>query len=105
MSQSAEAWNQVGEQFEKLGTMFQDHYQARSAKGEDVASRQDIEEAVHVLGESLKTAFGAFGDAVADPDLQDEARRTAGSIFEAFAATFSDLGAEVSGRAEGDDAS
>lgn len=105
MNQSGKAWNHVGEQFEKLGTMFQDHYHARSGDGEDVLNQHDVEEAVRILGESLKTAFRAFGDAVADPELQEEARRTAGSFFEALAETFSDLGHEVSGRADSEDPS
>jgi hypothetical protein len=105
MSQSDNTWNNVGEQLEKLGSVFRHHYEAReNEEGGEVISDDEIKEAMRTLGESIKTAFGAVGDAVTDPDLQDAARQTVGSFFEALGATFSELGSEISGRPGGGEA-
>ena len=100
MSQADEAWNEVGEQFKKLGSMFKQHFETEP---EPSVSEDEVKEAVHTLGESIKTAFSAFGDAVTDPELQEEARQTAGSFFDALGTTFSEVGAEISERREQDE--
>jgi hypothetical protein len=104
MGQSEEAWNEVGEQFKSLGTMFKDHYQAY--EGEDiteVVSDDEVKDALRTLGESVKAAFASIGDAFADAEIRDEARQTAGSFFDALGATFSDLGNDISKRSESED--
>lgn len=105
MSDSDEAWNNVGEQLKNLGSVLRNHYEARH--DEDVTeavSEDEVKEAMRTLGESIKSAFGAVGDAVTDPDLQDVARQTAGSFIEALGATFSELGSEIRGSSTGSDA-
>jgi len=101
MGQSEEAWNEVGEQFKSLGSMLKVHYQAY--EGEDiteVVSDDEVKDALHTLGESVKAAFASIGDAFADAEIRDEARQTAGSFFDALGATFSDLGNDISKRGE-----
>jgi hypothetical protein len=104
MGQSEEAWNEVGEQFKSLGSMLKVHYQ--TYEGEDiteVVSDDEVKDALRTLGESLKAAFATVGDAFADPEIRDEARQIAGSFFDALGATFSDLGHDISRRAESED--
>ena len=100
MNQSDEAWNEVGEQFKKLGSVFRHHYEAQSESEEEAVSDDDVAAAVQTIGESIKTAVRAVGDTVNDPNLAAETRRTAGSFFDALGATFSDLGAEITKRGE-----
>ena len=104
MGQSEEAWNEVGEQFKSLGSMCKVHYLAQEdGDTSEVVSDDEVKDALRTLGESLKAAFATVGDAVADPEIRDEARQTAGSFFDALGATFSDLGHDISKRGESED--
>lgn len=104
MGQSEEAWSEVGEQFKNLGSMFKVHYMAQEDEDRiEVVSDDEVKDALRTLGESLKAAFATVGDAIADPEIRDEARQTAGSFFDALGATFSDLGHDISTRGEGED--
>lgn len=103
MDQSDRAWNNVGEQLMTLGMMVKSHYQAY--EGEDfteVVSDAEVKDAIRTLGESVKAAFSTVGDAVADAEIRDEARQTAGSFFNALGVTFSELGADISSGPEPD---
>jgi hypothetical protein len=104
MNQSDEAWNEVGEQLKTLGAMFKYHYQAQDgADGAEFVSEDDVKDALRTLGESIKAAFGTVGDALRDPEIQEEARQTAGSFFDALGATFSEFGDDISKRRERED--
>ena len=97
MGQSEKAWNEVGEQIKSLGSMLKVHY--HTYEGDDiteVVSDDEVKDALHTLGESVKAAFASIGDAFADAEIRDEARETAGSFFDALGATFSDLGHDIS---------
>ena len=97
MSQSDETWNEVGEGFKKLGSMFKQHYESQEeAEGSEAISDDEVKDAVRTIGESLKTAFATVGDTVKDPEVQDEAKQTAKSFFDALGATFAELGNEIS---------
>ena len=87
-----EAWEDVGEQFKKLGGMFRDHFEAQQGEG---ASDADVDESVRNFGENVQAAFAALIDSVKDPEVHDGAREAAGSFFEALGSTFSELGADV----------
>ena len=102
MGHSDETWNDVGEQFRKLGTILKHHYQTQEPP--DVvgaASDDEVKEAVRVLGETVKAVIATVGDAVADPGVRDEARETAAVFFGALGATFADLADDISTRNEG----
>jgi hypothetical protein len=104
MGQSEEAWNEVGEQFKSLGSMLKVHYQ--TYEGEDiteVVSDDEVKDALHTLGESVKAAFASIGDAFADAEIRDEARQTAGSFFDALGATFSEIGYDISKQGKSED--
>jgi hypothetical protein len=97
MSRSEEAWEDVAEQFRKLGALFRDHYEARTELDEE-----DVSEAVQGLGENLRAALGAAVDTITDSNVHEEARDTAGSFLEALGSTFSQLGADLRQRTGGD---
>jgi hypothetical protein len=97
MSQSDEAWSDVGEQLRTLGSMFKSHYQNHEGEiSVDVVSDDEVKEALRTLGDSVKTAFASISDAIADQEIRTEARQTAGSFFDALGATFSELGTDIS---------
>ena len=101
MGQSDDAWSDVGEQLKTLGSMFKDHYQNQEGEVHvDVVSDDEVKEALRTLGDSVKTAFASIGDVIADQEIRTEARQTAGSFFDALGATFSELGADISKKAD-----
>jgi uncharacterized protein with GYD domain len=106
MGQSEEAWNEVGEHFKSLGSIFKVHYLAQG-EGDpmELVADDEVKEALRTLGVSLKAAFATVGETIADPEIRDEARQTASSFFDALGATFSDLGQDISKRGESDDLS
>ena len=101
MSQTDEAWTDVGEQLKKLGSALKQHYEAQeSDETAEPVSQDDVKQAIRTLGNSIKASLGAVGDAATDPDLHDVARQTVGSFFEAIGVTFSEVGSEISKRQE-----
>jgi hypothetical protein len=97
MSQSDETWNEVGEGFKRLGSLFKEHYETREAGEEsDGPSEEEVKDALQKIGDGLKTAFATVGDAAKDPEVKDEAKQTAKSFFDAIGATFAELGDEIS---------
>ncbi len=99
MSQMDEAWSDVGERFKRLGSMYREHYRAHEGDPDrETATDEEVAEALRQLGASIRTAFEAAGDTIADPDLKEEARGTASSFFNALGTTFNELGAQIAAR-------
>ena len=96
MSQLDEAWNDVGEQFKKLGSVFKEHYDEYGVDEAVDVSDEAFEDAMRSLGEGLRAAVGAVGDSIKDPELATDVRDTAGSLFTALGATFSEIGSQIS---------
>ena len=97
MGQSDETWNEVGDGFKKLGSLFKSHYESQdSEETTETVSDEEVKDALRTIGDGLKTAFASIGDAVKDPEVQDEAKQTAKSFFDAIGATFAELGDEIS---------
>ena len=96
MGQSDETWNEVGDGFKKLGSLFKSHYETQdSEESTETVSDEEVKDALRTIGDGLKTAFATIGDAVKDPEVQDEAKQTAKSFFDAIGATFAELGDEI----------
>ena len=105
MSQAEDAWYEVGEQLRRLGVLFKDHYEAQESEAEPSVSEEDVAEAMRTLGAGMKAVLGATGDTLSDPELVTETRETAGAIFTALGATFSELGSQVAPTPEGEEES
>ena len=101
MNRSDEAWEDVGEQFRKLGAMFRDHYEAQRPEGLSEAEEEEVSEAVRSFADNMRSALGALIETVTDSEVHGEARQTAGSFLEALGTTFAELGADL--RRRGDD--
>jgi len=101
MSQSHDAWVEVGEHLKTLGATLKRHYQEQQvSQRPETASREEVKDAIKTLSDSVAAAFGTIGDAVTDPEVTAEARETAGVFLEALGASFSELGADVSKRGD-----
>ena len=96
MSQLDDAWNDVGEQFRKLGSVFKEHYEDRGVEDAVEVSDEAFEDAMRSVGEGLRAAVGAVGDSINDPELAGDVRDAAGSLFTALGATFSEIGVQIS---------
>ena len=101
MSRTEDAWEDVGDQFKKLGSLFRGHFEAQeTGEPDEILSDSEVGEAVRSFGESVQTALGAVVDTVTDPAVHEEARHTAGSILEALGETFAGLGEDLRDRDE-----
>ena len=94
-NEAEEAWRRAGAEFGDLAKRFRDHYDEAAADGE--ADTETVKEALHTLGTALDKAFNSIGTALRDPDIQEEARTAAQSLFAALSATVGDLGRSVQG--------
>ena len=95
MGHLEESWNEVGDQFKKLGARLKQHYEDQGS-GEGVEEfEESLDESMQRLGEGLQAAVAAVGDSVDDPELKADVRDAAGSLFSALGATFSDLGTRI----------
>lgn len=101
MGRLEESWNDVGEQFKKLGARLKQHYDEQGFDESVEASAESLDEAMQRLGEGLRAAVGAVGDSVNDPELTDDVRDAAGSLFTALGTTFSEVGAQIVASHEG----
>jgi hypothetical protein len=99
MSQPDEAWNDVGEQFKRLGSTLKRRYQTSDGRGNsdglEAPSEDEVKDALRTLSESIKHAFVTVGDAMNDAEIREETRQTAGSFFDALGATFAKLGEDI----------
>lgn len=102
MSRSDEAWEDVGEQFKKLGAMFRDHYEAQRSDELSEADELEVNEAVRSFSDNMRSAVSALIEALTDSELHGEARQTAGSFLEALGTTFGELGADLRSRPDED---
>lgn len=97
MSRSDEAWNEVGDQFKRLGSTFKHLYETRDVDQQsDPPSDDEVKDALRTLGESVSHAFATVGDAFNDPEVKEETRQAAGLFFDALGATFSGVGDDIS---------
>jgi hypothetical protein len=97
MTDSKDAWEKVGESFERLGAQLREHYRRA---GEEQGGTGDVDDALRRLGDAVDAAVKAVGDAVRDPAFQETAKGAARALGDALGATFERVGAQVRGQAE-----
>jgi hypothetical protein len=101
MAESKEAWEQVGRDFGDLGRQVKQRYEQRERAGQEApADKRKVDEALRQLTDSLDEAFTALGDAVRDPQFGAQAKKAAGSLSDAMAATFAELSERFRSRRE-----
>lgn len=96
MATQVKAWQQVGEQFDTLGTHLRAHFDEVSTQA--TAERAAFEKALRALLGALEKGFGTAGKAVRDPALREDINELATSIREALLAIFETTGDQVRDR-------
>ncbi len=93
MSESKQAWDEVGEHFAGLGRRVKEQY--RAAAPESAEEREAVRDALRGLAASVEHALAAVGDVVRDSGFRDEAKQATKSFGDALAATFDEVGDEL----------
>jgi hypothetical protein len=103
MTDSTQAWNEVGLRFAVLGSKLADRYKQRGQEqGSSVdEDRRRIEEAIASVSRQLDQAFSAVGDTIRDPETKDELKEVVRAFGDALGATFDDVKGEVKKRVGG----
>ena len=96
-----QAWNDVGEDFSRLGKVMKERYQGHAAEGAPVADRADVDAGVRGAFERLLAAGREFGDRIADvvggDDVREQAKQTGQRLNDAMATSADLLGEQLRG--------
>lgn len=83
----------MAEEWKSLGRKLRDTYrQSASSEG---PTDEEIKAAFHTLGSAWDRLAGAFGAAIGDEQVRQNAKQAATGFFEAVGAAFSELGSEL----------
>ena len=100
-----QAWNDVGDDFTRLGKAMKERYQGRAAENAPDTDRSDADAGVRAAFERLLAAGREFGDRIADVVAGDEvraqAKQTGKRLNDAMATTADLLGEQVRGAFKG----
>lgn len=83
----------MADQWKSLGRKLRDTY--RQSASDDGPTDEDIRAAFSTLGSAWDRLAGAFGTAIRDEQVRQNAKRAATGFFEAVGAAFSELGSEL----------
>jgi hypothetical protein len=89
-----EAWEQVKQRFESLGSSFRRHYQEQGSGEESGSGEQEVKDALKTLTEAADRLATSTGKALRDPQVRDEVKGAGSALVDALNATFSELGGE-----------
>jgi hypothetical protein len=93
MSETKNAWDEVGNRFSELGRHVKQRYDANTGFSDD--QREKVNDALHQLGDALDAGFTAIGDSLRDPAMRDELKHAGVAVADAIAATFNDVATEI----------
>ena len=99
MSDTKQAWEQVGHELQSLGLKLKLHLE----QGAD-AEREAAQDAVHSLVGALDQTFTSLGNAVRDDAVHEDLGKVAASLRDALAATLEDAGTTLRNTGGGSDA-
>lgn len=101
MSQSHDAWVEVGEQLKAVGSRIRENYVTQEASTRtEPPSREELEDAAKTFGDSVVAALGTVGDALKDTEVTSGAKEAVARFFDALGVTFAELGADLARGAE-----
>ncbi len=96
-----QAWNDVGEDFTRLGKVMKERYQGHTAESAPDADRADTAEGVRAAFERLLAAGREFGDRIADvvagDDVREQAKQTGQRLNDAMTTSADLLGEQLRG--------
>lgn len=83
----------MADQWKSLGRKLRNTY--RESASHDGPTEEEIKAAFRTLGSAWDRLAGAFGTAIRDDQVRQNAKRAATGFFEAVGAAFSELGSEL----------
>ena len=96
-----QAWNDVAEDFARLGKVMKEQYQGHTSDSAPDADRADAAEGVRAAFERLLAAGRDFGDRIADvvtaDEVRDQAKQTGQRLNEATTTSADVLGEQLRG--------
>lgn len=111
MSETKQAWEEVGSKFSGLGLKLKYHFEtARAAEPSEPAEasepgtnseetnaqrERDVREALRKLGDALDDAFEALGAAAKDPAVKQDVKDVGQSLSGALSSTFAEVSEEL----------
>ncbi len=96
MAEAKDKWDDVGEQFTRLGHQLKDRFDVNAGFGSD--EREKINTALRQVGDALDAGFTTIGDTLRDPAVRDEMKAAGTSITDAIVATLHDIAAAIKRR-------
>ena len=93
MSETKQAWDEVGNRFSDLGKHVKDRYDANVGFADD--QRDKLNDALRELGDALDAGFTAIGDSLRDPAMRDELKGAGVAVADALATTFNNIASEI----------
>jgi hypothetical protein len=97
MSETQEAWSEVGERFGAWGKLVADRYKESSGTAREAAkeSQRKLEEAARDITDVLDRAFTALGDTIRDESAKNDLKAAVKALGDAVAVTVSEAGEQV----------
>jgi hypothetical protein len=99
-----DAWDQVGENFSKVGRRLAERYRSLAAErgAESTEDQEKVKAALRAVTEQLDRAFTSLGDTIRDQEAQAGLRQAVGSLGDALSTTFSEAAERIRSRGTSD---
>ncbi len=100
MTDTRQAWQEVGERFEALGLKLKLHLEEERSERDDddeVTVDAGVREALDKVAAALDDVFDALGEAAEDVAVKADLKELAGSFGSALETTFEELGNRLRG--------
>lgn len=98
MTDSKQAWEEVGSRFSGLGQRLKQHLDAERDDDEEEVGEQanrDVKAALEKLTNAIDDAFDALGNAAKDPAVREDVSEAGRSLVGALGTSLEQLGDEV----------
>jgi hypothetical protein len=95
MSESTNAWDEVGARFQGLGRKLKAHLEHEREGESAEEATQEVKAALSKLVDSLDDAFEALGNAARDPSVRQDVADTGRSLVGAIGVSLEQVGDEI----------
>ena len=90
-----QAWRRVGEELNSLAEGFRGHRQRLESADSAERAEPELRDGLRTLTEACDRLATGVGNALRDPEIHGDAKRTAAALFEALSTSFDDLGRRI----------
>ena len=99
MTTANDAWTEFGSKLSALGLKLKLHYEQEHERtdpdDQQTSAADGVTELIDSLGDTIKDAFGALGNAIDDEALRADAEDAGCLLIDAVDATFTEVANEV----------